>query len=273
MVDKQDQMAERPEEAEVKTGDDAERAALTESDDAEGKSGDAGQDEQDAGGWKALALKHKADAEENKRLKARLEELESERAAETGANVPPTAQPNPYQQNDPNANYAERQAVAEQERLAALMREVQQDAALGDTKAQLLLASLHYQHQAQVQTVNELQFAKMSSSEQDLARRYFATGDYRTPEAARKAALGDLSVQERERMARQRKALESEQKARESRDVVETVTRSVSSREVAANGPMKLHQWTTAWNAAEERGDTKRLKELMAMEREGRIVR
>lgn len=272
MADKQDQMAERPEEAEVKTGDDTEKV-LAESDAAEGKSGDAGQDEAgDDGGWKALALKHKADAEENKRLKARLEELESERAAEAGASVPPTAQP-PSQTYDPNLAYAEQQAIAEQNRLKALMQEVQQDAALGDKKAELLLSALYYQHQAQVQTVNELQFSKMAPAEADMARRYFATGDYRTPDAARKAALGDLSVKERDRLARERKELESERKARESRDVVDVVTRPVSSREVAAKGPMKLHQWETAWDAARERGDDKRLKELMAMEREGRIVR
>lgn len=270
-MDEKDQMAERPDEAEVKTGDDAGDTALAESDAAEGKSGDAGKGDDDGdGGWKALALKHKADAEENKRLKARLEELES-KAAETGATVPPTAQPNP--QYDANANYAERQAMAEQERLREAMAEVQQDAALGDRKAQLLLASLHFQHQSQMQVVNEIQFAKMPNAEQNLARRYFASGDYRTPEAARKAALGDLSERERGRFESERKALDADKKARESRDVKEVVTRSVPSREVAANGPMKLHQWMTAWEAANERGDTKRLKELTELERTGKIAR
>lgn len=268
-----DQKTERPEELDPKTGEESPDGESTESAASEGKSGDAGRSGMSDEDWKNLALKYKSDAEELKRLKAEISERDAGRAAGGNGNgEPPTG--SQYQPPQPSQGVVD-EARQREAQMRAIFEKVQQNAALGDENAQAILSMAYFQHQQSVNTLNELEFSRMAPAEQDLARRYYATGEYGNPKAALRAAKGDLADRERETLARQRKELDSEREARKSRDVVETNVRSVTAREASGlsqDGTMRLDRWSTAWDAAQARGDDKRLKELMALERSGKVV-
>jgi len=105
-----------------------------------------------------------------------------------------------------------------------------------------------------------LRFDAMPEAERDGARKFFETGDYRTPDAARKAWLGSLSDEERAKL-KPRSERPKPEPVREREEVVDTATRPLSPQGVASRS-LKMGEWHREYDKAEAAGDTKRMNEL-----------
>jgi len=105
----------------------------------------------------------------------------------------------------------------------------------------------------------DMQFDAMPEAERDLARKEWETQNYRTPEAARKAAIGSLSDEEREKI--RPKTAKREPPTREREEVVETSTRPLSAVGVQQR-QLKRGEWEREFDKATAAGDQKRIDEL-----------
>ncbi len=102
-----------------------------------------------------------------------------------------------------------------------------------------------------------LQFDALPETERDGARKFFQTGDYRTPEAARRAWLGSLSDDERAKL----KPRTFSPRREEREEIVDTATRPLSPAGVSQR-TLKMGEWHREYDKASAAGDTKRIDEL-----------
>lgn len=149
---------------------------------------------------------------------------------------------------------------AEEQKLQATYLKLKTAADAGDEGAYFILKT----NEALFNTLNDLkrdrQWDRIPDAQRKGAEEYYKTGDYRTPEAARKAWLGDLTDEARQALngkpEHRRPAREPERD-----EVVDTATRPLSPAGVTARR-LSPADWTKAWDKAEAAGDDKTLDEL-----------
>jgi hypothetical protein len=109
----------------------------------------------------------------------------------------------------------------------------------------------------------DLKFDAMPDDERDGARKFLESGDYRTPEAARKAWVGSLDDDARKKLKRfsGNSPKPKDAPAREREEIVDTATRPLSPAGVSQR-TLKMGEWGREWDKAEGAGDTKRMDEL-----------
>lgn len=147
----------------------------------------------------------------------------------------------------------------EEEQVRAAWMQLEAAAKQGDPYAIVQLATAKEAFRRQRRLESEIERERIPEPEREGTEKFFATGDYRTREAARKAWLGSMSDEEREKL---RPRPKREAAPREREEVVETVTRPVNGAGVSARGNLKMGEWHREWDSASAKGDTKRMDEL-----------
>lgn len=224
-------------------------------DDAEQLSGGTPDDAPDDAGddkGKLIATLQRNVAE-TKRLAAereeRIRQLEAEVNARNGATTPPTTG-----------------AASEIDREMAVIQKMNAriEAAANDPNHPEHEAALYERarNRAMFERLERMsldaRFSAIPDAEREGARKLFETGDYRTPEAARRAYLGSLSDEEREKL---RPRPKREVPAREREEVVETSSRPLSAVGVQQRA-LKMGDWHREFDKASAAGDTNRMDEL-----------
>lgn len=183
-------------------------------------------------------------------------EAETRRLAEERAYQPPTYDPQ------------ERQTQAELLQIQADIEEVQKFAP-HDAQARLFLRSLQQQARDKQNFLTELDFRRLSEPDEELARKYYATGEYKTAKAALKAAKGDLYEQERQQLERDKKRIAVETEARKE-GRVDTSVRSVGAAEVRSR-QMSAAQFAARLQEADDADDFEAKRKLVLDRRNGAI--
>lgn len=104
----------------------------------------------------------------------------------------------------------------------------------------------------------KIDLLEVPEAERAGVRKEYESGNYRNLEAARKAYLGGLSDEEREKI---RPRPKREASPREREEIVDTGTRPLSAVGVEQRR-YKRGEWERAWDAASARGDDNKLEEL-----------
>lgn len=103
----------------------------------------------------------------------------------------------------------------------------------------------------------DLKFDAMPEHVRAGAKKMFETGDYRTPEAARRAYLGSLTDDERAQLSPKARVAAP----REREEVVETGTRPLSAVGVQQR-QLRRGEWEREYDKAAANGDTTKLEQL-----------